>query len=78
MKDIDTIKRVRSWQHRQNAFDRISYTYNSVTGEFVDPLKCDFISFSFEKGEGYPGYKQGEIEFIDYQNPVNLWTTIQK
>lgn len=73
MKDIDTVKRVRSWKHRQGICD---FTYYKSTP--FDILKSDFIAFSFEKGEGYPGYKQGEIEFIDYQNPINLWTKMQE
>lgn len=68
MKDIDTVKRVRSWRNRRVIWDEIKY----------DVLKSDFITFSFEKGEGYPEYKQGELEYIDYQHPINLWTTIQE
>lgn len=72
MKDIDTVKRVRSWKHRQGICD--STYYNSV---HYDILRSNFIEFNFEKGEGYPGYVRGEIEYIDYQNPINLWTKIQ-
>ena len=76
MKDIDTVKRVRSWRNRQDICDFKYYSYNPATDEFVDPLRCEFISFNFKTGEGYPGYKQGQIEYIDYQNPVKLWTTL--
>lgn len=65
MKDIDTVKRVRSWRNRQDICD---FTY-------YDILRSDFIEFSFENGERYPGYKQGEIEIID---SINLWTKIQE
>lgn len=73
MKDIDTVKRVKSWQHKQDICD---FTYYNSTP--FDILRSDFIEFSFENGERYPGYKQGEIEIIDYQNPINLWTKIQE
>ena len=73
MKDIDTVKRVRSWKHRQDICD---YKYYNTA--HYDILSSNFIEFNFEKGEGYPGYVQGGIEYIDYKNPVNLWTTIQE
>jgi hypothetical protein len=68
MKDIDTVKRVRSWRYRQDYYNQASF----------DILRSNFIEFNFEKGEGYPGYIRGEIEYIDYRNPVNLWTKIQE
>lgn len=74
MKDIDAVKRVRSWRNRHVIWDEI---ISDKYGE-LDILKSDFIEFNFKTGEGYPGYKQGELEYIDYQNPVNLWTTLQK
>ena len=71
MKDIDTVKRVRSWRNRQDICD-FKY-YNTAP---FDMLKSDFIAFNFKTGEGYPGYKQEQVEYIDYQNPVKLWTTM--
>lgn len=73
MKDIDTVKKVISWRNKHNISDYILFTYHSATGEFVDPLKSEFIWFSFKKENS-----EEEYPVIDYLNPVKLCTTKQE